>query len=95
MANTEHISEELSIKLENLTERDREVLSLLVKGLNNREIADQLELHHQTIRNRVSQMYKKLGLPPKRTRLVLWVVKNGYNHPGVIAPWLKGKGGDN
>lgn len=75
--------------LDTLTERDREVLSLIVEGLNNREIAECLGLHYQTVRNRVSQIYKKLALPPKRMGLLLWAYNHGYQDPATIAPWLK------
>ena len=77
--------------LELLTIRDREVLCLILTGLNNREIAKSLNLHYQTIRNRVSQMYKKLDVKTGRTGLVMWAVQNGYDRPEKIAPWLKGE----
>ena len=77
--------------LEELTTRDREVLCLILTGLNNREIARSLNLHYQTIRNRVSQMYRKLDVKTGRTGLVMWAVKNGYDRPEMIAPWLKGE----
>ena len=76
--------------MEILTTRDREILSLIMAGLNNREIADSLNLHYQTIRNRVSQMYKKLDIKTGRTGLVMWAVKNGYDRPEIVAPWLEG-----
>ena len=76
--------------LEILTARDREVLSLIMAGLNNREIADRLKLNHQTIRNRVSKMYKKVGVRKKRTGLILWAVKGGFERSEDIAPWLEG-----
>ena len=95
MAHIEQAPAKMPSTLDALTERDREVLSLLITGLNNREIAERLDLHHQTIRNRVSQIYKKLELPPKRIGLALWVVNNGFDDPRLIAPWLGKKGEDN
>ncbi len=44
-----------------LTEREREVLALLVKGLSNKEIAKQLHRSPFTVRHHVSQLIKKLG----------------------------------
>ena len=76
--------------LEELTPRNREVLSLVMAGLGNREIAVRLDLQYQTVRNYVSQMYRKLNVK-KRTGLVMWAVQNGYDRPEMIAPWLKGE----
>mgnify|MGYP001811671399 CR=1 FL=1 len=44
-----------------LTEREREVLALLVKGMSNKQIADQLNRSPFTIRHHVSQLIKQLG----------------------------------
>ena len=44
-----------------LTEREREVLFLLVKGMSNKQIADQLNRSPFTIRHHVSQLIKHLG----------------------------------
>ncbi len=44
-----------------LTEREREVLALLVKGLSNKEIAKQLHRSPFTVRHHVSQLIKRLG----------------------------------
>jgi NarL family two-component system response regulator LiaR len=44
-----------------LTEREREVLTLLAKGLSNKEIARQLSRSPFTVRHHVSQLIEKLG----------------------------------
>jgi NarL family two-component system response regulator LiaR len=44
-----------------LTEREREVLALLVEGLTNRQIAQRLTLSHSTIKFHVSSILSKLG----------------------------------
>jgi DNA-binding NarL/FixJ family response regulator len=44
----------------NLTEREREILSLLVQGLTNTAIAERLSLSVKTVRNRVSDIFSKL-----------------------------------
>lgn len=43
-----------------LTEREKEIAHLLVKGLNNREIADTLYIAEGTVRNYISNIYGKL-----------------------------------
>ena len=44
-----------------LTDREREVVALLVKGMSNKEIARQLHRSPFTVRHHVSQLIKKLG----------------------------------
>ncbi len=45
-----------------MSEREREVLALLVRGLSNREIADRLSLSQFTARFHVSSILQKLGV---------------------------------
>ena len=51
-----------------LTARDRLMVRLLTSGATNREIAERLGLREQTVKNRLSVIYGKLGL---RNRLEL------------------------
>jgi DNA-binding NarL/FixJ family response regulator len=53
-----------------LTHRERLVMQVLALGATNREIAARLGLREQTIKNRLSTIYQKLGL---RNRLELAV----------------------
>ncbi len=45
-----------------LTGRERDILSLLLAGRSNRQIAKDLFLSHQTVKNYVSRIYKKAGV---------------------------------
>jgi two-component system, NarL family, response regulator LiaR len=45
-----------------LTVREQEVLSLIVQGLSNTQIALQLELSPSTIKNHISRIFSKLGV---------------------------------
>lgn len=45
-----------------LTEREGEVLLLLLRRLTNEEIADELVLARQTVKNHVSRIFRKLGV---------------------------------
>ena len=57
-----------------LTEREREVLALLVEGLSNPEIADRLVVSRSTIKFHVSSILSKLGAA-SRTEAVALTVK--------------------
>ena len=45
-----------------LTERERDVLRCMVKGLNNNEIADKLIISLGTVKYHVSNIFQKLGV---------------------------------
>ena len=60
-----------SLLLENLTERERDVLRLIARGLNNAEIAAQLHLSEGTVRNHVSAILTKLNVPDRTNAAIL------------------------
>lgn len=49
------------IEMEPLTEREREVLGLIAKGLTNKEIARQMVVEVSTVKTHVHNVYGKLG----------------------------------
>jgi DNA-binding NarL/FixJ family response regulator len=54
-----------------LSEREREVLALLARGLSNADIAARLYLSEGTVRNYVSSVYSKLGVSDRAQAVVL------------------------
>ncbi len=48
--------------LDTLTKREREIFALLVTGADNDQIAEELHLAEQTVRNQISTIYSKLGV---------------------------------
>jgi two-component system, NarL family, response regulator LiaR len=62
--------------LEDLTEREKEVLGLLGRGLSNKEIARDLSVSEKTVKAHVSSILSKLSLPG-RTHAALYAVKRG------------------
>ncbi|KQX81751.1 MULTISPECIES: response regulator transcription factor [unclassified Streptomyces] len=59
-----------------LTEREREVLTLIADGRSNREIARALVLSEKTVKTHVSNILMKLDLAD-RTQAALWAVRHG------------------
>ncbi|MBO8168089.1 MAG: response regulator transcription factor [Thermoanaerobacteraceae bacterium] len=58
--------------LDQLTDQEKKVLHLLAEAKTNREIAEQLYLSEKTVRNYVSNIYRKLNLK-NRAEAVLFV----------------------
>ncbi|KAB8329948.1 response regulator transcription factor [Scytonema tolypothrichoides VB-61278] len=55
-----------------LSQRELEILKLMGRGKNNREIAQELHLSEGTVRNYVSQIFSQLDVRD-RVQAVLWV----------------------
>lgn len=53
-----------------LTEREEELAHLIIKGLNNREIADALHIAEGTARNYISNLYGKLEVVDRAQAIV-------------------------
>jgi DNA-binding NarL/FixJ family response regulator len=62
--------------LDELTEREREVLTLVARGLSNAELADALYLSLPTVKTHVSRILAKVGARD-RTQLVVMAYESG------------------
>ena len=62
-------------KLEGLTKREIEVLKLLAEGLFNKEIAYKLSISERTVKNHVSNIFKKINASD-RTQAAVFAIKN-------------------
>jgi two-component system response regulator DevR len=58
-------------RLASLTDREREILSLIADGLTNRQIGDRLFLAEKTVKNYVSGLLAKLGMQ-RRTQAAVY-----------------------
>lgn len=71
------LAEDASDLVEDLTERETEVLRLLAGGMTNKEIAQTLILSVRTIEAHLRSIYGKLNVS-SRTEAALWAVRNGF-----------------
>ncbi len=62
--------------VEPLTPREKEVLSLMVRGLANREISEELVVSEKTIKTHVANILHKLGVK-SRTQAALLAMREG------------------
>jgi DNA-binding NarL/FixJ family response regulator len=67
--------------LDSLTDREREVLGAVARGLSNAEIAEQLFMSHATAKTHVSRLLTKLDARD-RAQLVMIAYESGVIVPG-------------
>jgi DNA-binding NarL/FixJ family response regulator len=60
-----------------LSEREMEVLTCVVRGMSNKEIATNLGISHQTVKNHVTSILRKFGVDD-RTQAVVYALKRGW-----------------
>jgi DNA-binding NarL/FixJ family response regulator len=68
-----------------LSPREREVVSLLVKGLRNKEIAAHLHISERTVKFHVGRIFDKLCVD-SRVEVLLRVAKEGLLASSSLCP---------
>ena len=69
------IRSDIADKLNDLTKREIDVLKLLAEGLFNKEIAVKLHISERTVKNHVSNIFKKIQVND-RTQAAVFAIKN-------------------
>ena len=62
-------------KIEELTRRELDVLKLLAEGMFNKEIASELHISERTVKNHVSNIFKKIDVAD-RTQAAVFAIRN-------------------
>lgn len=68
-----------------LTPREQEALQLLIDGATNPQIARAMAISPHTVRDYLSQVFRKLGVS-NRAAAAATAVRLGYGRPRVVAP---------
>ena len=78
------LSEPQSRPVDTLTNREKLVISCLVQGWRNREIAHHLTITEQTVKNHLRSIFDKVGVSD-RVELVLYAIHQRLDLPPVAA----------
>ena len=62
-----------------LTSRERQIVRRVLRGESNKDIASRLGTSAHTVKNQLTTIYRKLGVP-NRILLVAWA----YQHPACL-----------
>lgn len=76
----DHVREDPTTPAELLSERERDVLQAMCRGLTNARIAEELFITEQTVKNHVSSIFTKLGVGT-RVEAVLYALNHGLVLP--------------
>ncbi len=63
------------IRIKSLTKREMDVLKNLAIGMYNKEIATKLQISERTVKNHISNIFKKIGVSD-RTQAAVFAIRN-------------------
>jgi DNA-binding NarL/FixJ family response regulator len=77
MEKARHLYSEPGSPFHPLSDREMEVLTCVVRGMSNKEIAASLGISHQTVKNHVTSILRKFNVED-RTQAVVYALKRGW-----------------
>ena len=82
-------AEPVGVGLDELTQREREVLALICRGLDDKSIARALDVTGNTVRNHVARIYTKIGVN-RRNAAAAWARARGFDGDSMPIPQRNG-----
>ena len=73
----------------NVSHRELEVLGLLVEGYKNKEIAQILKIQHQSVKNHLQHLFKKLGVKNSTQAYIIALYLKMIRMRGMIPGYAK------
>jgi len=73
------------LTLDELTERERQVLGLICEGRDDQAMSDALGLSRNTVRNHIAALYRRIGVN-RRGAAILWAQERGITGDDALAP---------
>jgi DNA-binding CsgD family transcriptional regulator len=74
---------EAAADFEELSERERQVLELIARGLDNAEIAQRLGISARTVRNHITRVFAKVGAT-SRAQAIVRARDSGFGLAGAV-----------
>ncbi len=65
--------------IDQLTERETEILKMVATGMSYKQIAERLVISHRTVQNHVQNTLRKLQMN-NRVQLTRWAIEHGLDH---------------
>jgi DNA-binding NarL/FixJ family response regulator len=80
-AGAERAADPEAAKIAGLTPTERTLITYLGKGLDNRQIAEQMHMAESTVRNNLTRIYDKLDIKGGRLALLVYAYQHGLVKP--------------
>jgi len=80
-AGAEQNNDPEAVKIAGLTPTERSLITYLGKGLDNRQIAEQMHIAESTVRNNLTRIYDKLDIKGGRLALLVYDYQHGLVKP--------------